>query len=138
MGLIERGIILIFIPLLTLSANLMHKFEDASTTWGNVGVYHLDELYDSNCPAFDRLLRRCPTIKRNTTSTLFIFLLPQFHVHHCNTLDIFVTCAREGTLRLIAMDEAHIHVLHGTSFHDDIRALQAEFFTQVYGNQPSV
>jgi superfamily II DNA helicase RecQ len=78
------------------------------------------------------------TIERNTTSTLFIFLLPQFLVHHRNILDIFVTCARERTLRLIAMDKAHIHVQHGTSFRDDIRALRAEFFTQVYGNQPSI
>ncbi len=95
LGVIERGIILNFIPLLTLSADVMHKFEDANTTWGNVGVYHLDELYDSNRQAFDRLLQRCLTIKCNTTSTLFIFLSPQFLVHHRNTLDIFVTCAQE-------------------------------------------
>jgi superfamily II DNA helicase RecQ len=76
-------------------------------------------------------------MKRNTTSTLFMFLSQQFLVHHRNTLDIFV-CARERTLRLIAIDEAHIHVQHGTSFRADIRALRAEFFTQVYGNQPSV
>jgi hypothetical protein len=48
LGVIERGIVLIFIPLLTLSADVMHKFEDAITTWGNVGVYHLDEHYDCN------------------------------------------------------------------------------------------
>jgi len=45
LGVIERGIVLIFIPLLTLSADVMHKFDAANTTWGNVGVYHLDELY---------------------------------------------------------------------------------------------
>ena len=136
LGVIERGIVLIFIPLLTLSADVMHKFEAANTTWGNVGVYHLDELYDSNRSAFHSLLRRCSTIERNTTSTLFVFLSPQFLVHHRNTLDIFVICAGERTLRLIAMDEAHIHVQHGTSFRDDIRALRAEFFVKVYGNQP--
>ena len=31
LGVIEWGIILIFIPLLTLSANVMHKFENANT-----------------------------------------------------------------------------------------------------------
>ncbi len=40
LGVIERGIIIIFIPLLTLSANVMHKFESADPTWGNVGIYH--------------------------------------------------------------------------------------------------
>jgi superfamily II DNA helicase RecQ len=58
--------------------------------------------------------------------------------NHRNTLDIFVTCANEQTLRLIAIDEAHIHIQHGTLFRADIRALRAEFFTQVYGNQPSI
>jgi len=35
LGVIEWGIVLIFIPLLTLSADVMHKFEEANTTWGN-------------------------------------------------------------------------------------------------------
>jgi superfamily II DNA helicase RecQ len=117
---------------------VMHKFDNANTTWGNVGVYHLDELYDANCSVFDSIIQHCSTIKRNTTSTLFIFLSPQFLVHHRNTLDIFLICAREHTLRLIVIDKAHIHVQHGTSFRDDIQALRAEFFIQVYGNQPSV
>ena len=108
LSVIERGIVLIFIPLLTLSADVMQKFDAANTTWGNVGVYHLDELYDANRSAFDSLLRRCLTIKCKTTSTLFIFLSPQFLVHHRNTLDIFLICARERTLRLIAIDEAHM------------------------------
>jgi hypothetical protein len=38
---VQCGIILIFIPLLTLSADVMHKFEDANTTWGNVCVVTL-------------------------------------------------------------------------------------------------
>ena len=91
LGVIERVIVLIFIPLLTLSADVMHKFEVANRTWGDVGAYHLDELYDANRRAFESLLRRCSTMKRNTTSTLFMFLSPQFLVHHRNTLDIFVT-----------------------------------------------
>ncbi len=117
--------------LLTLSADAMHKFEVSNTTWGNVGAYHLDQLYDANRRAFESLLRRCSMMKHNTTSTLFMFLSPQFLVHHRNTLNIFVTCARERTLRLIAIDEVHIHVQHRTSFRADIRALRAEFFTQV-------
>ncbi len=52
-------------------------------------------------------------------------------------LGVFVTCAQERTLWLIAMDEVHIHIQHGTSFHGEIRALCVEFFQRVYGNQPS-
>jgi len=47
-GVIKRGIVLIFIPLLTLLADVMHKFEDYNPTWGNMGVYLLNELYDCN------------------------------------------------------------------------------------------
>ena len=54
-----------------------------------------------------------------------------------HALDVFVTCAQERTLRLIAMDEAHVHVQHGTSFCDDICVLRVEFFRRMYGNQPS-
>jgi hypothetical protein len=36
------------------------------------------------------------------------------------------------------MDEAHIHVQHGTSFCSDIRALQVEFFRKIFGNQPII
>jgi hypothetical protein len=32
LGVIERGIVLIFIPVLTLSADMMHKFDTANTT----------------------------------------------------------------------------------------------------------
>ncbi len=116
LGVIERGIALISIPLLTLSTDVMHKFEDAITTWGNMGIYHLDELYDCNRLAFKRLLQRCSLIDRSMTSTLFLFLSPQFLINHCDALDVFVTCAQKRTLRLIAVDEAHIHVQHGTSF----------------------
>jgi len=137
LGVIERGMIFIFIPLLTLSADVMHKFEDANTTWGNVGAYHLDELYDSNRSAFTRLMWRCLSIERSTTSMLFLFLSPQFLVNHHDTLNDLVTCARERTLRVIAMDEAHVHVQHGTSFRDDIRALRVEFSRQIYGNKLS-
>jgi superfamily II DNA helicase RecQ len=35
------------------------------------------------------------------------------------------------------MDEAHIHVQHGTSFRNDVRALRAECFCRVDGNQPA-
>ena len=59
LGVIERGIVLIFIPLLTLLADVMHKFKEYNPTWGNVGVYHLDELYDCNQQLHHSLLSGC-------------------------------------------------------------------------------
>jgi hypothetical protein len=115
---------------------MMHKIEGAISTWGNLGVYHLDELYNCNRSAFFKLLCCCLSINQSTSLTLFIFLSAQFLINHHNVLNIFVTCVQEHTLCLIAMDEARIHIQHGTSFCDDIRALCMDFFRWVFGNQP--
>jgi hypothetical protein len=76
LGVIKRGINLIFIPLLTLSTNVMHKFESLNPTWGNIGVYHLDKIFDCNRSAYQKILHRCSEIKQSMSSTLFVFLSP--------------------------------------------------------------
>jgi hypothetical protein len=48
LSVIERGIILIFIPLITLSADVMSKFMCANQQFGAVAIQHLDELFDAN------------------------------------------------------------------------------------------
>ncbi len=107
--MIERGIVLIFIPLLTLLVDVMHKFKDYNPTWGNVGVYHLDKLYDCNQQLYSSLLCGCASIGRDTLSMFFVFLSPQFLINHRNALVVFIACAQEQTLCLIAMDKVHIH-----------------------------
>jgi hypothetical protein len=66
-----------------------------------------------------------------------MFLSLQFLINHRGALDVFITCAQEHTLRLIAMDEVHVHIQHGTSIRDDICALRVDFFSWVFGNQPT-
>ncbi len=114
----------------------MHKFESPSPTWGSVGVYHLDEFFDCNRQVYHKLPCRCSSIERSTSLTLFIFLSPQFLINHNDALGVFVTCAQERTLWLIAMDKVHIHVQHGSSFREEICALRFKFFRRIYGNQP--
>jgi hypothetical protein len=129
----------ICIPLLKLLADVTHKFEGAIPIWGNLGVYHPDKIFDSNQSAYlpsTSLL--CASMSRRTTSTILIFLSPQFLVNHHNARDVFVECAHECMLWVIAMDKAHIHVQHGTSFHKDVCALRAKNFWCVYGNQLKV
>jgi len=99
--------------------------------WGNVGMYHLDELYNCNRQLYHSLLSSCALLSRDTSSTFFIFLSPQFLINHRDALNVFVSCAHKRMLRINTMDEAHIHVQHGTSFHEDIRALRIEFFRKV-------
>ncbi len=104
LGEIECGIVLIFIPLLTLSADVMHKFEGAIQIWGNLGVYHLDEICNCNPSAYFILLCRCVSMSRITTSTLCIFLSPQFLVNHQDAHEVFVECTHECKLGVIAME----------------------------------
>jgi hypothetical protein len=88
----------------------MHKFESSNPTWGNAGIYHLDKIFDCNCSAYQKLLHRCSEIKQSTSSTLFIFLSPQFLINHPDALGVFITGTQERMLWLIAMDEVHIHM----------------------------
>ena len=132
LGVIERGIILIFIPLLTLSADVMSKFTSADQQFGAISVYHLDELFDANKHVYSDLLKRCSGLLRATTTTIFIFLSPQFLINHPEAREVFIGCSHRTTLRVIALDEAHIHVQHGTSFRSEIRALQKLFFAKIF------
>ena len=115
-GAMHRGICLIFIPLLTLSADVMAKFDSACQLYGSVRSYHLDELIDNNKEKYDQVLQRCKELPRSTDSTVFIFLSPQHLCKCANAREIFVGCSAYGTLRTVVMDEVHLHVQHGLSF----------------------
>ena len=106
-GTMHRGITLIFIPLLTLSANVMAKFDSAFQSSGSVRSYHLDELFDNNKETYNAVIDRCRDLPPATESTVFIFLSPQ-HLGRCNrSLKTFIDCSWRGTLRSIFMDEVH-------------------------------
>ncbi len=66
---------------------------------------------------------------------MFIFLSPQFLVNHSDAREIFIECSHRITLRVIALNEVHIHVQHRTSFHSEMCALKAIFFSKIFGNQ---
>ena len=128
---LERGIVLIFIPLLTLSADVMNKFTCANQNFSAITVQHLDKLFDANKQVYDDLLERCHGLRRSTTTTVFIFLSPQFLINHP---EVFIECSHRTTLRVIALDEAHIHVQHSTSFRSKIRALQVYYLPRYFVN----
>ena len=88
---------------------------------------HLDELFDANKRLYYDLLE--------TTTTVFIFLSPQFLINHPEARDVFIECSHCTTLCVIALDEAHIHMQHGTLFRSEIRALQVLFFAKIFHEQ---
>jgi hypothetical protein len=124
-----------FIPLFTLSADVMSKFTCADQRFGAVTVQHFNELYNGDKKVYE-LLERCRGRQRSLTTTVFIFLSPQFLINHPDARDVFIACSHRATLCVVAIDEAHIHVQHGTSFRGEICALQSMFFAKIFGNQP--
>ncbi len=113
LGVIKWGIVLIFIPLLTLSVDVMSKFTCTNLSFRAIIIQHLDELYNVNIPAYMDLLQQCRGLLWSMMTTVFIFLSPQFLVNHSDAREIFIECSHCcTTLRFVALDEAHIHVQH--------------------------
>jgi hypothetical protein len=138
LDVIELGIILIFIPLLTLSVSVFSKFPCANLRFEAVIIQHLNKLYGANKPAYKNLLEQCQGLLCSTMTAVFIFLSPQFIFNHDDARDMFIQCSHCTTHQVIALDKAHIHVQQGTLFCSKICALQAIFFPTKFGNQPAM
>ena len=140
-GAIERGFVLIFIPLLTLSADVIAKFLCADERYGKVRVFHLDELVKDAPVQYESFLRLCNHLKKDTVHTIFTFLSPHHLINNPRSLAAVLHAAELGTLRTVIMDEVHLHVQHGTSFRSECRALKTKFFKPVFyptGRQSNV
>jgi hypothetical protein len=89
----------------------------------------------NKCLYYD-LLEQCCGLLWSTTTTVFIFLSPQFLKNHPKARNVLIECSHDcTTLRAIALDEAHIPVQHGTLFRSKIRALQVLFFAKIFCEQ---
>ena len=95
-GVILRGIVLIIIPLLSLSADQIRKFCDANQAFGSVDVYHLDELSQASYSKRQELLEMFSALKNKTLSTLFLFSSPQFLIKQDDFCLALISQARKG------------------------------------------
>jgi superfamily II DNA helicase RecQ len=129
-GVVERSIALIFIPILKLSADVFTKFQSACHVFGSVNAYHLDELYDSSVQRYNKVLDHCQNMQCDTWTTTFVFLSPQDLCYSPRALDVFISCGSNGTLRTIVLDEVHLHVAHGLSFRDSSNLALDEVYFQ--------
>ena len=105
-GVVEKGITLILINLHSLSADQMAKFVDANQAYGTVEAHNAGRI------------RR---LRRDTSSTIFLFSSPQFLCNHAEFTKLLIDKAQERVLRLMVVDEVHLHVQQGTSFRTEIR-----------------
>lgn len=125
------NITIIFIPLLTLSADVLEKFKIANNTFGEVNVSHLDELLNVKREQYRSVLSSVGAIHRGADSPHFIFVSPQFLVKHSDARDdVLVDAVCRRVVGLVIMDEVHVHVQHGTSFREDVRKLRDIYFLE--------
>ena len=132
LGAYLAGFTLVFIPLLSLSADVLEKFQSANQKFGRVRVYHLDELLPDYYPTYKEFINLCYSARRSDADTTYVFLSPQFLVKHSDALRAVLHAANERTLRLVVLDEVHLHVQHGDSFREDVRILADLFFSVVF------
>ena len=77
---------LIVIPLLSVSADVLEKFQSANQKFGRLRVCHLDELLPDYCPTYNEFLNLYYSAKRSNAATTYVFLSPQFLVKHPDAL----------------------------------------------------
>ena len=109
-GLMLRGVVVIFVPLHALTADVMAKFSEASQQWGAVQAFNLDELSDNAKNVYLDLLESIRQMHARTTTTTFAFMSPQFLLHHREALDVLLGAATSRVLRLVVLDEIHVRV----------------------------
>ena len=79
LGVMMNGITIIFVPLLSLSADQMKKMEEAKQCFGSVETHHCDEIpTDDGGIALQAIVNRIKELDDTTTSTIFLFASPQF------------------------------------------------------------
>mmetsp|Transcript_10303 Transcript_10303/g.15594 ORF Transcript_10303/g.15594 Transcript_10303/m.15594 type:complete len:602 (+) Transcript_10303:55-1860(+) len=134
LGVMMNGITVIFVPLLSLSADQMKKMEEAKQCFGSVETHHCDELpTDDGGIALQKIVTRVKELDDTTTSTIFLFASPQFLCNKANKplLDELLSAHKRKILRVVAVDEAHLHVQH-SSFRVEILMLRDLFFKKVF------
>ena len=129
-GVMVNSIILVIVPLLTLTADQMANIISAIQEHGSVEAQHLDDLTPSQLR--DDIVPRMDEIKYNSSSTMFIFTSPQQLVEHPFILDAILRCHARQTLRLVTIDEAHLYAMHGRSFRVAMRVLQRILFEVIF------
>ena len=129
-SIMVAGNVLVIIPLLVLTANQLEKIKQAMQQYGCVDVTHLDETKED--VIISTVIPRMLSLQSNTTTTNFLLCSPQYIANHSSFREALLKCHTRRTLRLVAIDEIHLYTMHGKSFRDSIRHLNACFFSIVF------
>ena len=75
-GCVKRGVVLIIVPLLALSADQLAKFKEGSQAYGTAETHHMDEVVKESRAKVFVLMRRIHHLERDTASTIFVICSP--------------------------------------------------------------
>ena len=123
LGCLLRGVFVIIVPLLSLSADQIKKMLGANNDHGSVEAHHLDECSDDKVRG--EIIPRIKEIaeKKETTSTMFLFVSPQFLTSNPELVEALAHAHNRRVLRGLGIDEVHLYVGH-SQFRLEIRALK--------------
>ena len=105
------GVSLVLVPLLVMTANQLSRIKSASQRHGSVRAVHLDEVTDSLVRS--SLLPKMAAMDKGGADTLLLYCSPQYLATRGWFRASILRCHARGMLRLVAVDEAHIHAMHG-------------------------
>ena len=116
LGVMMGGVTVIFVPLLSLSADQMAKMEAAKQCFGSFETHHCDELPTDDGAALQDIVNRIKELEDTTTSTMFLFMSPQFLCQKANKalLEELLSAHERKILRVVALDEIHLHIQHSS------------------------
>jgi hypothetical protein len=89
------GIWLVIIPLLSLTADTKAKMEEANEDYGSVEVHHMDELPVEDKSSFSRILHRMRTFEQDSSSTIFLFVSPQYIAKNHAFRSTLIQCSKK-------------------------------------------
>ena len=121
LGCILGGVVVIIVPLLSLSADQVEKMNTASQDYGSIEAHHLDELGEEVINK--KIIPRIEEIGKDTKSTMFLLVSPQFLIANPPVVKALLGAHKRRVLRGIGIDEVHLYVAH-SAFRPAIRKLR--------------
>jgi len=97
-----------------------------------VEAHHLDEIsaWDQNSKIFPRM----HAIGTQSSSMMFLLCSTQHLADDSDIRTALIEYHTRRTLRMVAIDEAHLHTMHGRTFRECIRVLRDVFFKTIFAD----
>ena len=128
--IVGGGIVFVLVPLLSLTANNISNIRRAVQDYGLVEVHHLDET--QNDELVQDVIPKMETLGLDSSTTVFLFSYPQYLAENTLFREALLRAHQCKILRLVAIDEAHLHTMHGRTFRDSIRIIRDVFFGVIF------